>query len=96
MDLDIPEDVKQRACEVYDAELLRDVGGDHYDQVSEWDVHAEIVALMAVAPAIVAAELRRLADGFDKIAAGSIGWVIRQDAASLRSRADELDGGGAR
>jgi hypothetical protein len=69
--------------------LYRSTVGSEQD-----DPAAEVVA--AVAAPVVAAELRRLADGFDKIAAGSIGWVIRQDAASLRARADELDAGGAR
>lgn len=49
-------------------------------------------AVHRIAAPVVAAELRRIADGFDKIAAGSHGWVIRADAVSLRARADELDG----
>lgn len=101
--LEIPDAVKRHACEVYDGALLRDEGGDHYDSTPALDSHAEIEALVAVAPAIVAEELRRHAyrlyqrsdntlmardgSGRERVA------TLRQIGDELLARADELDGG---
>lgn len=83
-ELQIPDAVLRRAA---DAGFI---DGDPCDAADD------IADLRGIAAPVVAAELRRLADSFDAIAKGSHGWAIGADAASLRTRADELDGGAGR
>lgn len=78
-ELEIPERAREAACDAYDAALEEDAQSDGLDP---W-AHAEVAAVRAAAPIIVAAELRRLADQ---------PWTLAElDDRVLRQRADELD-----
>lgn len=79
--LEIPERARQIACDIYDAALIRDVESEG-TQTS--GVCAEIQAVEAAAPIIVAAELQRLAaELWDEDHLGP--------AKKLANRANELD-----
>jgi len=93
-DLGIPD----AAYEAGAREALRN---DEVDELAAVDVAADI--LRAAAPLIVAAELRRLTDKLEALAremaaeddrnirSSALGEGVRR----LRTRADELDGGGS-
>ncbi len=79
-ELEIPERALKIACDVYDAALIRDIDNDERP-VREC---AEMQAVRAAVPIIVATELRQLAE---------ILWEANQLSAAIRlaERADQLD-----
>lgn len=95
-DLEIPDAAMRVACDAYDAALDREMAGDLGAHE-----HAEIAAVRAAAPLIVASELRRLARLWigDAQRPGPIGATpseIRvrtwfQAADGLNDRAGQLD-----
>lgn len=92
VELEIPERALQAACDVYDAELTRDIDNDERP-VREC---AEKRAVRAAAPVIVAAELVELADAIDARALKAkpgAAVPLAQEAHRLRRRAAELDPG---